>query len=151
MGIRSNGKTKVYVWTVILAISSLLFFANQAKAALPDGLILSYGINQSLNGTSEYMDKTTDIASVAGLTQGSIATQLSGQGSFNDGNWHTAVITVDGSGTKIVADYPGTLTDGSSSIDPSMLQDEAFASTKTSRSVTIRKCHHQIIQLYKDL
>lgn len=151
MGIRSNGKTKVYVWTVILAMSSLLFFTNQAKAALPDGLILSYGINQSFNGTSEYVDKTTDIASVAGLTQGSIvgkfkssstanaktilsasdtldpssnisltvnngtvyfenrennvyATQLSGQGSFNDGNWHTAVITVDGSGTKMYVD-----------------------------------------------
>ncbi|WP_353649181.1 sialidase family protein [Nakamurella sp. A5-74] len=39
--------------------------------------LLSYAVNQSFNGSSTFLDKTSDLASVSGLSSGTIAAQFS--------------------------------------------------------------------------
>ncbi|TYP74810.1 sialidase family protein [Paenibacillus methanolicus] len=139
----------IVCFTVFVAGLSLTPYVSEA--APTDGRVLQYTLNRAFNGTSDYVDRTSDIATVASLTQGSIvvrfkttstaaaktffsashvadpssnlsltmnggtvyfenrengayATQLSASGSFNDGLWHTAVLSVDGSGTRIYVD-----------------------------------------------
>ncbi|MEC0371314.1 sialidase family protein [Paenibacillus chibensis] len=124
--------------------------AQQLAGILPDTAV-SYTINQTFNGTSDFVDKTSDLGTVSGLTQGAIAvkfkssstaqaktflsasdtsdpssnisftmnngtvyfenrekgtyaTRLSAAGTYNDGKWHTAVLNVDNSGSKIYVD-----------------------------------------------
>lgn len=149
------------VMRLLLCISLFVTIqSTTAFAAVTDGLLLDYSINRSFNGTSDYVDKTTDLPVVSGLTQGSIvvkfrttstalaktflsvsdtsdpssnisftmnngtvyfenrengvyATQISATGSYNDGNWHTGIVTVDSTGTKVYVD--GSLKGSSSS------------------------------------
>ncbi|MGN7356920.1 exo-alpha-sialidase [Paenibacillus sp. SAF-054] len=136
---------------VSLLASSIVGLAQTAKASLSDGLVLDYTLNRSFNGTSEFVDKTADLGTVSGLSQGSVAvkfkttstaqaktflsasdtsdpssnisftmnngtvyfenrennayaTRISAAGTYNDGNWHTAVLNVSSTGTKIYVD-----------------------------------------------
>lgn len=130
------------------------------SASINDGLVLDYLVNQSFNGTSTYIDKTSDVSKVSGLSQGTIVakikttstataktfisashttdpssnisltmnngtvyfenrengvyqTQMSATGTYNDGNWHTVVLIVDSSGTKIYIDNTLNLSNSS--------------------------------------
>ncbi|MGN7357083.1 MULTISPECIES: LamG-like jellyroll fold domain-containing protein [unclassified Paenibacillus] len=47
-----------------------------AEASVSDGIVLDYGIRQSFNGTSDFIDKSADIGKVAGLTQGAIVVKF---------------------------------------------------------------------------
>ncbi|MWV42468.1 hypothetical protein GRF59_02380 [Paenibacillus sp. HJL G12] len=134
-----------------LLASSIVGLAQTAKASLSDGLVLDYTLNRAFNGMSEFVDKTADLGTVSGLSQGSVAvkfkttstaqaktflsasdtsdpssnlsftmnngtvyfenrengvyaTQISASGAYNDGSWHTAVLTVNSSGTKMYVD-----------------------------------------------
>ncbi|WP_209859935.1 exo-alpha-sialidase [Paenibacillus shirakamiensis] len=136
-----------------LCMTCLVGMNPMASKALADvdGQVLNYAINQTFNGTSDFVDKTADISTVANLTQGSMvvqfkssstaqaktflsashtadassnisftmnngtvyfenredgvyATKLNADGTYNDGKWHTAVLTVNSSGTKIFVD-----------------------------------------------
>ncbi|GAB6989701.1 sialidase family protein [Paenibacillus pini] len=138
---------------ISLIMTSIVGMQQSAYAASPDGngMVLSYNVNQTFNGSSDFIDKTSDLSNVANLAQGSIvvqfkssstaqaktfisasdmndpssnisftmnngtvyfenrennvyATKLSATGTYNDGKWHTAVLTVNNTGSKIFVD-----------------------------------------------
>ncbi|MED4203700.1 exo-alpha-sialidase [Neobacillus mesonae] len=69
--------------------------AAKAIISASDTKAPSSNITLSVNGSNLYFENRED---------GKYATQITASGHYNDGNWHTAVITVDASGTKFYVD-----------------------------------------------
>lgn len=71
MGIRIRKSMIMILWLSLIA-ASVQTGGGAAQASVSDGLVLDYGIRQTFNGTSDFIDKSADIGKVAGLTQGAI-------------------------------------------------------------------------------
>ncbi len=146
----SPARVAVLASTVLLLAATATLPASTAHAATT--ATLNVAVNRSFDGSGTFLDQSANVASVAGLTQGTIAvrfrsssaamaqtflsashtaddasnisftlnggtvyfenrengayaTRLSSSGGpYNDGRWHTAVLTAGSEGTRLYVD-----------------------------------------------
>ncbi|WP_315792822.1 LamG-like jellyroll fold domain-containing protein [Paenibacillus sp. BIC5C1] len=70
-------KTLRIALCAVMLLTSLTSQPGQTEAAISqDAVSLDYSVARSFNGSSDYVDKTADVSSVAALQQGSIAVRF---------------------------------------------------------------------------